>query len=112
MSHRVDRNADKREPAPDDVVEQTAPTVFLDDSLKREQPGKSIMSGRFGRRPPLLIGIILYVMASIYCALAPDIEALTKARLLEALGGCAGSVVGQAVVRDRLDHCETARIFR
>lgn len=69
------------------------------------------LSDRFGRRPPILFGIALYVAASGICAFSPSIEMLTAARLAQALGGCAGMVVSRAVVRDSYDHRETARIF-
>ncbi|MDR7229309.1 DHA1 family bicyclomycin/chloramphenicol resistance-like MFS transporter [Caulobacter sp. BE264] len=68
-------------------------------------------SDRFGRRPPLLIGIALFVAASIICALAPNIETLIAARFAQALGGCAGPVIARAVVRDRFSHTDTARVL-
>lgn len=68
-------------------------------------------SDRLGRRGPILTGVVVYVAASIACAFAPSIEALTSARLVQALGGCAGAVVARAVVRDRFNHTDTARIL-
>jgi len=58
------------------------------------------LSDRFGRRPVLLGAIAVYVVASIACALAPTIEWLIGARVLQAVGCCAGPVLGRAVVRD------------
>jgi DHA1 family bicyclomycin/chloramphenicol resistance-like MFS transporter len=58
------------------------------------------ISDRYGRRPVLLVGLSLYTLASIAAALAPDIQALIATRLLQALGGCAGLVLGRAIVRD------------
>lgn len=69
------------------------------------------LSDRFGRRAPILGGVVVYVAASIVCALAPDAGTLIAARFVQALGGCAGAVVGRAVVRDRFDHRETARML-
>ncbi len=69
------------------------------------------MSDRFGRRPPLLFGAALYVAASVFCAFATDIDALIAGRFVQALGACAGIVIPRAIVRDRYDHNETARIF-
>src|SRR5450432_1202528 len=57
------------------------------------------LSDRYGRRPILLGGIILYVGASIACAFAPSIPALITARLFQALGACAGPVICRAIVR-------------
>lgn len=68
-------------------------------------------SDRFGRRLPILFGVALFVVASLVCALAPSIEVLIAARFVQALGGCAGAVVARAVVRDRFDHAETARVL-
>jgi MFS transporter, DHA1 family, multidrug resistance protein len=66
---------------------------------------------RYGRKKPLVIGLIIYVVASLLCALAPSISWLIAARLLSALGGCVGIVVASAVVRDLFPVTETARIF-
>ena len=69
------------------------------------------ISDRIGRRPPLLFGIGLYILASIGCALAPSIDWLIAGRFVQGLGCCAGMVVARSVVRDRFDHQDSARIF-
>ena len=69
------------------------------------------VSDRFGRRRPLCLGLGLYVLASAGCASARSIEALVAWRFAQALGGCAGMVIGRAVVRDRFDEREAARFF-
>jgi len=58
------------------------------------------LSDRFGRRPVLLGAIAIYVVASVACALAPTVETLIAARVLQAVGCCAGPVLARAVVRD------------
>lgn len=58
------------------------------------------LSDRFGRRPVLLVGLALYVAASIASMLAPTIELLIAFRFLQALGACVGPVLCRAVVRD------------
>lgn len=68
-------------------------------------------SDRFGRRPAILVGCLVYIAASLACVLAPSIEWLIAGRFLQALGCCAGMVVARAVVRDRYDHRDSARIF-
>ena len=68
-------------------------------------------SDRFGRRPAVLFGCGVYVAASLACAFAPSIEWLIAGRFAQALGCCAGMVVARAVVRDRYDHRDSARIF-
>ena len=69
------------------------------------------LSDRIGRRPAVLIGCVVYVIASLACAAAPSIEWLVAGRFVQALGCCAGMVVARAVVRDRYDHRDSARIF-
>lgn len=58
------------------------------------------LSDLMGRRPALLGGILLYVVGSIAAAVSPGIGALIGARVVQALGGCSGLVLGRAVVRD------------
>ena len=58
------------------------------------------ISDRFGRRPTLIAGLILYTLAGLAALFAPDAESLIAARLFQALGGCAGLVLGRAIVRD------------
>lgn len=69
------------------------------------------LSDRYGRRGPLLIGNLVFIAASIGCALAASIEALIALRLLQALGSCAGMVIARAMVRDLFDPQEGARVF-
>ncbi len=66
-------------------------------------------SDRLGRKPAILCGVAIYVLASAGCALATSAGWLIAMRLVQALGACAGGVVSRAVVRDRFDHVETAR---
>src|SRR5919107_1004449 len=47
---------------------------------------------RFGRKIPLCIGLILYILASIGCSLSKSVEVLIGLRFLQALGGCVGMV--------------------
>jgi DHA1 family bicyclomycin/chloramphenicol resistance-like MFS transporter len=68
-------------------------------------------SDRFGRRLPLLLGIGIYVVASVVCATAASIHVLIAARFVQALGGCAGAVIARAVVRDKFNHADTARVL-
>jgi DHA1 family bicyclomycin/chloramphenicol resistance-like MFS transporter len=69
------------------------------------------LSDRFGRRRPLLLGIAAYAIASLLCALAPDINTLTAARLLQGLAGSAGIVIARAVARDLHSGAALARLF-
>jgi DHA1 family bicyclomycin/chloramphenicol resistance-like MFS transporter len=58
------------------------------------------ISDRFGRRPTLVAGLLIFVATMIAGALAGSAESLVLWRLLQALGGCAGLVLGRAMVRD------------
>lgn len=58
------------------------------------------LSDIYGRRPVMLGGLGLYVVASLLCAFATSIETLMVARFVQALGGAAGMVLGRAIVRD------------
>lgn len=69
------------------------------------------LSDRFGRRPVLVVGLVIYTAASIACALAPSMELLIAARFLQAIGACAGPVIGRAVVRDVHGREGAARIL-
>ncbi|MGW7348393.1 multidrug effflux MFS transporter [Streptomyces sp. NPDC054854] len=69
------------------------------------------MSDKWGRRRPLLIGMVVYVLATAICALAPTAELLIGFRLLQGLAGAAAIVIARAVVRDLYDGVEMARFF-
>ncbi|WP_404711168.1 multidrug effflux MFS transporter [Sphingomonas sp. MMS24-J13] len=69
------------------------------------------LSDRLGRRPPLIVGVALYVLASVGGALCGAIGPLIVLRFFQALGGCAGMVIGRAVVRDRFTPAESAHVF-
>jgi DHA1 family bicyclomycin/chloramphenicol resistance-like MFS transporter len=68
-------------------------------------------SDRFGRRGPMIFGAALFLLGSLACALAPSLPFLIAARFVQALGGCSGQVIGRAVVRDRFDHRNAARVL-
>src|SRR6186713_341466 len=66
---------------------------------------------RFGRKKPLYIGLCIYLLASIGCAMAASVNALIVLRLLQALGGCVGMVAARAMVRDLFEVKENAKVF-
>ena len=57
-------------------------------------------SDRFGRRTPLLLGVVAYVATSVLCAVSPTAEALILARFVQGLAGGVGLVISQAAGRD------------
>jgi MFS transporter, DHA1 family, multidrug resistance protein len=58
------------------------------------------LSDRFGRRPVLLAGLGLMVLASAACMFADTLPQLIAARFFQALGGATGMVVSRAIIRD------------
>ncbi|RUO60868.1 multidrug effflux MFS transporter [Pseudidiomarina marina] len=68
-------------------------------------------SDRFGRKPPLYFGLVLYVVTSIACAYAPNLESLIVLRFLQAIGSCAGLVIARAMVRDLYTPQASAQVF-
>jgi MFS transporter, DHA1 family, multidrug resistance protein len=68
-------------------------------------------SDRYGRRPLLLIGLVAFFVASLIAAVAPSIEWLIAARLLQAIGGSAGIVLARAMVRDVYSREQSASMI-
>jgi DHA1 family bicyclomycin/chloramphenicol resistance-like MFS transporter len=58
------------------------------------------LSDRYGRKPVLLAGLALYIIASLLCARAVDVYQLITFRVFQAVGGGAASAVAMAVVKD------------
>lgn len=69
------------------------------------------LSDRFGRRPPLLVGIILYTFASSLCAVADNISVLIVARTLQGAGAAAASSIAFAICKDLFTGRIRLRIF-
>ncbi len=66
---------------------------------------------RFGRKPPLYVGLVIYILASLACAWSADIESLIIFRFIQAIGCCAAAVASVAMVRDLFPVEENAKIF-
>jgi len=67
------------------------------------------VSDRFGRRPVLIAGLGLFLGGTILCGLAPSLEALIVGRVAQAIGACAGIVLGRAIIRDVYGRDASAR---
>jgi DHA1 family bicyclomycin/chloramphenicol resistance-like MFS transporter len=61
------------------------------------------MSDRWGRRPVLLGGFVLFIVGSGVCVIAPDIETLIGARLVQGIGAACSLVIARAIARDLYD---------
>ncbi|WP_069764386.1 multidrug effflux MFS transporter [Streptomyces sp. LUP47B] len=95
--------------APAATVQLTLTACLLGMALGQLVVGP--MSDRWGRRRPLLAGLVVYVVATALCALAPTVEFLVGFRLAQGLAGAAGIVIARAVVRDLYDGVAMARFF-
>lgn len=69
------------------------------------------VSDSLGRRPVALGGILLYLVGSILCATASNVETLILARLLQGIGASAGPVMARAMVRDLYGRDQSARMY-
>ncbi len=69
------------------------------------------LSDSYGRRRPLIAGLVLHVLASVLCVIAPNVAVLGGLRVLQGLGVAAASVVAMAVVRDLFSGSAFARLF-
>ncbi len=69
------------------------------------------MLDRFGRKKPLYVGLVIYIISSVVCAFSTSLESLIAMRFLQALGGCVGMVAAQAFVRDLFPIRKTAQAF-
>lgn len=67
------------------------------------------VADRFGRRPVLLWGLAIYVLASLACAMASSITFLILARILQGVGAAGSMVMVRSIVRDLYDRQQTAR---
>ncbi|MGK6351200.1 multidrug effflux MFS transporter [Parapedobacter sp. DT-150] len=66
---------------------------------------------RYGRKIPLIVGLIIYIAASIGCALTNSADNLIIYRFIQALGSCGGMVASRAMVRDFFGPSESAKVF-
>lgn len=69
------------------------------------------LSDAIGRRRPLLVGLGLYALASVLCAIAPNIGVLVAMRLIQGLAGAAGLAIARAVVRDLHEGAAAVRAY-
>ncbi len=66
---------------------------------------------KYGRKKPLLFGLAIYILAAFGCALSRSIEMMIVMRLLQALGGCVGMVVSNAIISDVYEKDKRAKAF-
>ncbi|WP_239451596.1 multidrug effflux MFS transporter [Elioraea rosea] len=91
------------------TAQATLAAFFIGISIGQLVQGP--LADRFGRRKPLLAGSLLYTLATIGCAVAPDATSFSAFRVLAAFGGSAGMVIPRAVVRDIAEGTAAARMM-
>jgi MFS transporter, DHA1 family, multidrug resistance protein len=69
------------------------------------------LSDSLGRRRPLLVGLVAYIVASLLCAVAPSVSLLIVMRLVQGAAGAAGIVIARATVRDLYSGIAVVRFF-
>jgi DHA1 family bicyclomycin/chloramphenicol resistance-like MFS transporter len=69
------------------------------------------LADRFGRRDPLIAGMVLFTLASAGCAATTSLTTFSLMRALAAFGGAAGMVISRAVVRDLTEGIASARLM-
>ena len=67
------------------------------------------ISDRIGRKIPLIIGIILFIIGSIGCATSTNMTMVVFWRVFQALGACVGPMLSRAMIRDSYGVTEAAR---
>lgn len=91
------------------VISLSLSTYFVGFALGQILYGPLL--DRFGRKRPLYVGLIIYILASIGCVRPLNIEMLIALRFLQALGGCVAQVGAVAMVRDFFPAKDSAKIF-
>ncbi|HLT08587.1 MAG TPA: Bcr/CflA family multidrug efflux MFS transporter [Cyclobacteriaceae bacterium] len=66
---------------------------------------------KYGRKKPLYVGLVIYILTSIACAYTYSVDHLIVMRFLQAIGGCVGMVAAQALVRDLFPSSQTAQVL-
>jgi DHA1 family bicyclomycin/chloramphenicol resistance-like MFS transporter len=69
------------------------------------------LSDRYGRRLPLMAGMIIYIVAAALAAIAPNFETLLVLRFIQGVGAASTRVVAQSVIRDRFEGRVMAEVM-
>ena len=69
------------------------------------------LADRYGRKKPILISLLIYIIASVGCAYVTSAEQLWVLRFIQAIGGCGGIVISRAIVSDYFEKDQTLKIF-
>lgn len=69
------------------------------------------LADRYGRRPLVVAGLIIFVAGSLVCTMATSLPGLVAGRVIQAIGVCAASVLSRAIARDLFTGNELARVL-
>lgn len=69
------------------------------------------LSDKFGRRTPLLLSLVLFVISTIACLYADDIHTFIVCRLIQGFAGAGGLVISRSIVTDLYSGNALARTF-
>lgn len=69
------------------------------------------LSDKYGRRPLLLVSMILFIVSTIFCLFAPDIYSFVTLRLVQGIGGAGGIVISRSVATDKFSGKELAKML-
>ncbi len=69
------------------------------------------LSDRFGRRPVMLAGVVIFILGSLLCALAGSLLILIIGRIIQSAGAAAGMVLARAIVRDLYERDAAAQVI-
>ncbi|HHK5576808.1 TPA: multidrug effflux MFS transporter [Neisseria polysaccharea] len=69
------------------------------------------ISDRIGRKLPLFIGMVLFVIGSVGCALSESMSTVVFWRIFQAIGACVGPMLGRAMIRDSFAQSQAAQML-
>lgn len=93
----------------DAIVQLSLSTYFIGLALGQIFYGPLI--DRYGKKPPLFFGLILFLISTILCSFATGINQIIILRFFQAFGACVCTVVPRSIVRDIFSPQESARVF-
>lgn len=90
-------------------VQRTLSVFFF--ALAAAQIPIGSLGDRAGRKVPLCIGLLVFVIASMFCGFASSADQLVAWRFVQGAGACAGTAVARAMIRDQYSGHEAARLM-
>ena len=69
------------------------------------------VSDKIGRKKPLIIGLVLFIIGSVGCALSSSMIELLAWRVFQAFGACVGPMLSRAIIRDLYGRTEAAKML-